>query len=143
MVVYTWNDWKFMTRLIKKYKNRRLYDTTSSKYITIEDLQKFVLEGIDFEVKDSETDKDITNQTLLQILVEIEAGSTKLLSSLLLRQLIVMSNHPMHKNFTSMLEQMLQNFDSQMDSNYLNDVAQFTNMWGKNMEQFFKGWNTK
>lgn len=131
-----------MVRLIKKYKNRRLYDTDISKYITIEDLQKYVLQGISFEVKDSETNKDITNATLLQILVEIEAGSTQLLSSLLLRQLIMMANHPMHKNFISLLEQIMQNFEPHLTNKYMNDVTQLTDVWGKNMEQFFK-WDTK
>lgn len=63
-----------MTRLIKKYKNRRLYDTEISQYITVEQLQKYVVDGIDFKIEDSETGKDLTNSVLLQIIVEMEAG---------------------------------------------------------------------
>ena len=57
-----------MTRLIKKYKNRRLYDMDNSQYITLEDLKQYVLKGYDFRVEDSTTGNDITNANLLQIL---------------------------------------------------------------------------
>ncbi len=88
-----------MTRLIKKYKNRRLYDTEISQYITVEQLQKYVVDGIDFKIEDSETGKDLTNSVLLQIIVEMEAGPTQFLSSEILRQIISLANHPMHVSF--------------------------------------------
>ena len=69
-----------MIRLIKKYKNRRLYDTETSQYITIEQLQRYVVDGVAFKVEDSETSKDLTNSILLQIIVEMEAGPTQFLS---------------------------------------------------------------
>ncbi|WP_084758854.1 polyhydroxyalkanoate synthesis regulator DNA-binding domain-containing protein [Legionella adelaidensis] len=96
-----------MSRLIKKYKNRRLYDIETSKYITMEDLQQYVLDNIPFQVQDSGSGKDLTNLTLLQILVEMEATSTHFLSPDVLRQLICLAHHPMHKKFKSLLEQML------------------------------------
>ena len=58
-----------MTRLIKKYKNRRLYDTEKSQYITVEELQRYVIDNIPVRVEDSASKEDITNATLLQIFV--------------------------------------------------------------------------
>ena len=63
-----------MARLIKKYKNRRLYDTEKSQYITVEELQSYVIEGLPFRVEDSSSGKDITNVALLQIFVEMEVA---------------------------------------------------------------------
>ena len=83
-----------MTRLIKKYKNRRLYDTEISQYITVEDLQKYVLDGLAFRVEDSVSKEDITSATLLQIFVEMEEGPTKFLSPEMLRQLICLAIIP-------------------------------------------------
>lgn len=102
-----------MSRLIKKYKNRRLYDTEISQYITVEQLQRYVVDGIPFTVEDSQTDKDITNSILLQILVEMESGPSQFLSSELLRQIISLANHPMHVSFKSMMEQMVQAIPTQ------------------------------
>lgn len=85
-----------MTRLIKKYKNRRLYDTETSQYITLEELQRYVVDGVQFTVEDSMTGKDLTNTILLQIIVEMEAGANQFLSSAILRQIISLANHPMH-----------------------------------------------
>ncbi|MEO0262979.1 MAG: polyhydroxyalkanoate synthesis regulator DNA-binding domain-containing protein [candidate division WOR-3 bacterium] len=60
-----------MKRIIKKYSNRKLYDTEASKMITISELANYVKEGIDFQVIDNETGDDITDLTLVQILMEI------------------------------------------------------------------------
>ena len=76
-----------MSRRIKKYKNRRLYDTELSQYITVEDLQRYVIDGVAFRVEDSSSGKDLTNATLLQIFVELEASSSDFFSSEILRQL--------------------------------------------------------
>lgn len=94
-----------MTRLIKKYKNRRLYDTETSQYITLEQLQDYVIKGILFKVEDSLTEKDITNIVLLQIIVEMEAGATQFFSSNILRQIINLANHPMHASHKAIMEQ--------------------------------------
>ncbi|ASQ44928.1 polyhydroxyalkanoate synthesis regulator DNA-binding domain-containing protein [Legionella clemsonensis] len=130
-----------MARLIKKYKNRRLYDTEKSQYITVEDLQRYVVEGLSFKVEDSTTGKDITNATLLQIFVEMESGATQFLSPEILRQLIIFANHPMHQSFKSMLEQMFANMEKLLQSNpYLNDYKKATMLWDQQMQQFFKHW---
>ncbi len=130
-----------MTRLIKKYKNRRLYDTEKSKYITVEDLQRYVVDGLIFHVQDSSTGKDITNATLLQIFVEMEAGSTQFLSSDLLRQLISLAKHPMHQSSKEMLEQVVTLIQEPIQSNpYLTDYQQASEVWNKQMEQVLTQW---
>lgn len=73
--------------LIKKYGNRRLYDTTSSRYITLEDLTVAIKEGAEVRVVDAKTNADLTQQTLTQIIIE-RRGGEKLLPSQLLHQLI-------------------------------------------------------
>ncbi|OCH97828.1 polyhydroxyalkanoate biosynthesis repressor PhaR [Legionella jamestowniensis] len=130
-----------MARLIKKYKNRRLYDTEKSQYITVEELQRYVVEGLPFKVEDSTTGKDITNATLLQIFVEMESGATQFLSPELLKQLITFANHPMHLSFRAMLEQTFANMEKLLQSNpYLNDYKKATMLWDQQMQQFFKQW---
>src|SRR5687768_1143039 len=61
-------------RILKKYPNRRLYDTQTSSYITLADVKRMVLEGIDFEVHDAKTQEDLTRSILLQIILEEETG---------------------------------------------------------------------
>ena len=63
---------KTKTRLIKKYPNRRLYDTELGVYITLEDIKKLVIDQIDFQIIDARSKKDLTHSTLLQIISEQE-----------------------------------------------------------------------
>ncbi|WED43215.1 polyhydroxyalkanoate synthesis regulator DNA-binding domain-containing protein [Legionella cardiaca] len=130
-----------MARLIKKYKNRRLYDTEKSQYITVEELQSYVVEGLPFKVEDSTTGKDITNATLLQIFVEMESGATQFLSPEILRQLITFANHPMSQSFKAVLEQMFSNMEKLLQTNpYVNDYKKASTFWDQQMQQFFKQW---
>lgn len=132
-----------MTRLIKKYKNRRLYDTEKSQYITVEDLQRYVIDGLQFKVEDSTSKKDITNATLLQIFVEMEAGPTKFLSPEVLRQLITLAHHPMSQSLKELLGQMVATVEKQTQSNqYLNDYKQVSEAWSKQMQQMLSQWQT-
>lgn len=126
-----------MSRLIKKYKNRRLYDTEISQYITVEQLQRYVVEGIAFRVEDSQTDKDITNSILLQILVEMESGPSQFLSSDLLRQIISLANHPMHVSFKGMMEQMVQAINVPLQNN---PYQQATSTWNQQMQEVMVHW---
>jgi polyhydroxyalkanoate synthesis repressor PhaR len=73
---------------IKKYANRRLYDTESSSYITLDRLAAMIREGRDFEVIDAKTGEDITHQVLTQIIVDEESRGSTLLPVNFLRQLI-------------------------------------------------------
>ncbi|NIN35235.1 MAG: polyhydroxyalkanoate synthesis repressor PhaR [Gammaproteobacteria bacterium] len=76
------------TRIIKKYPNRRLYDTEDSKYITLEDIKELVMKGIDFSVNDVKTDEDLTRNILLQIIAEQEHHGEPFFSTELLTQII-------------------------------------------------------
>lgn len=131
---------KRMTRLIKKYKNRRLYDTETSQYITLEQLQNYVVDGMAFKVEDSITGKDLTNAILLQIIVEMEASSTQFLSGEILRQIISLANHPMHESLKKMMEQMFQEMKTLLHNNpYLKATAAWNQQMRKIMQQWLKG----
>jgi polyhydroxyalkanoate synthesis repressor PhaR len=75
-------------RVIKKYPNRRLYDTANSGYITLADVKQMVLENIDFEVIDAKSGDELTRSILLQIILEEEAGGMPMFSSEMLAQMI-------------------------------------------------------
>ena len=96
-----------MKKIIKKYKNRRLYDTDISKYVTLDDLKSYVLENESFDVVDASNGRDLTNIILLQILVEQGSESNQFLSEALLKNLIILAEKPMHEAFQRVLEQML------------------------------------
>jgi len=127
-----------MSRLIKKYKNRRLYDTEISQYITVEDLLKYVVDGIAFHVEDSTTSTDITSATLLQIFVEMEAGKTPFLSSEMLRQMIILANHPMNQSFKDMLGQFFVSMEKFTPAAPY--IQQSASVWQQQMEEFVKQW---
>ena len=75
-------------RIIKKYPNRRLYDTANSGYITLADVKQMILEDIEFQVIDAKTGDDITRTILLQIILEEESGGMPMFSSEMLAQMI-------------------------------------------------------
>ena len=75
-------------RLIKKYPNRRLYDTETSAYITLTDVKKLVLENVEFRVEDAKTKEDLTRSILLQIILEEETAGAPMFSSDMLSQII-------------------------------------------------------
>src|SRR3954468_23280380 len=76
------------TRTIKKYPNRRLYDTANSGYITLADVKQMVLEGIEFQVIDAKTQEDLSRSILLQIILDEESGGVPMFSSEMLAQMI-------------------------------------------------------
>jgi polyhydroxyalkanoate synthesis repressor PhaR len=76
------------TIIIKKYANRRLYDTSTSSYVTLDHLSELVREGRDFEVRDAKTGDDLTRQVLTQIIFEQETKGEGALPLNFLRQLI-------------------------------------------------------
>jgi polyhydroxyalkanoate synthesis repressor PhaR len=97
--------------IIKKYANRRLYNTASSSYITLEDLAKMVRENVDFQVLDAKTGDDITHSILTQIIMDEEAnGAQQMLPVSFLRQLIGMYGHSMQALMPSYLEASMANF---------------------------------
>ncbi len=97
-------------RVIKKYPNRRLYDTLTSTYITLADIKQLVMTGVVFKVRDAKTDEDLTRTMLLQIILEEEAGGAPLFSEAVLCNLIRTYGHAMQGFMGSYLEKNLQTF---------------------------------
>ena len=75
-------------RIIKKYPNRRLYDTANSGYITLADVKQMVLDNLEFQVVDAKTGEDLTRSILLQIILDEEGGGVPMFSSEMLAQMI-------------------------------------------------------
>jgi polyhydroxyalkanoate synthesis repressor PhaR len=97
--------------IIKKYANRRLYNTASSSYITLEDLARMVRENVEFQVLDAKTGDDITHSILTQIIMDEEAsGGQQMLPVSFLRQLIGMYGNSMQALMPSYLEASMANF---------------------------------
>ena len=79
---------KSVQRVIKKYPNRRLYDTEISSYVTLEDVRQLIIDGESFEVREAKTGKDLTRAVLLQIIAEHEDIDSPIFSTQLLTQVI-------------------------------------------------------
>ena len=115
---------------IKKYANRRLYDTESSAYITLDRLAEMVREGREFEVVDAKTGEDITRQVLTQIIVEEEARGSTMLPVNFLKQLIGLYGNSMQGMVPQYLEAAMDAFQRNqsamrdaLGSNMLADLA--------------------
>ena len=140
-------------RIIKKYPNRRLYDTEISKYITLEDVRKLVIEGVDFCVKDVKTEEDLTRSILLQIIAEQEHDGDPLFSTGTLTQLIRVYGNAYQNVFAEYLQRSLEIFSSQqqqfsermqqtMSTNPLTAMTEMTQrnlrLWQQVQDNFFK-----
>jgi len=97
-------------RIIKKYPNRRLYDTEISSYITIEDVRQLIVDGEDFEVRDAKSGEDLTRQVLLQIIAEHESDGEPVLSTQLLSQIIRFYGDSLQGFMGNYLERSMQIF---------------------------------
>ena len=101
--------------VVKKYANRRLYDTRSSSYITLDNLAEMVRQGRDFVVYDAKTGEDITRGVLTQIIVEEEGKGRSLLPTAFLRQLIGFYGDQMQSLVPKYLEQAMAAFAQQQE----------------------------
>ena len=97
-------------RLIKKYPNRRLYDTQTSTYITLADVKQLVLEQTEFQVVDAKTGDDLTRQILLQIILEAEQEGQPMFTPPVLAQIIRSYGNAMQGMMGSYLEKNVQAF---------------------------------
>jgi polyhydroxyalkanoate synthesis repressor PhaR len=97
-------------RLIKKYPNRRLYDTKTSVYITLADVKKLVMGGEEFQVVDAKSGEDLTRSILLQIILEEEAAGAPMFSSDVLTQFIRSYGNAMQGTLGAYLERNMQLF---------------------------------
>lgn len=100
-------------RVIKKYPNRRLYDTEISRYITLEEVRQLVLQGQAFRVLDKNTDEDITRSILLLVIAEQEEGGNPIFKTDLLRHIIRFYGDPMQTSISRYLEISMQLFMEQ------------------------------
>ena len=103
-------------RVIKKYPNRRLYDTQTSTYITLADVKQLVLEHEDFQVIDAKSSDDLTRQILLQIILEEEAGGLPMFSAPMLSHIIRLYGNAMQGLLASFLEKSIETFLKQQEA---------------------------
>ena len=124
-------------RLIKKYPNRRLYDTKTSSYITLVDVKQMVLKQEEFQVIDAKSGDDLTRQILLQIILEEESGGMPMFSSDLLSQLIRSYGNAMQGMMGGYLERNLRAFQDIQKA--LQDQSQ--RMYGDNSRASQELWS--
>ena len=131
-------------RLIKKYPNRRLYDTTESRYITLEEVREMVLKEIPFKVVDRQSEEDITRNILLQIIMEQESGGEPLFSADVLSRFIRNYGEAAQSGFAEYLDTSLRFFSEQQDviQEQMGKALEGTPMdyWVKLGEQNMKIW---
>lgn len=101
------------TRIIKKYPNRRLYDTEVSRYITLENIRQLVIRGEHFQVIDKRSGDDITRTILLQVISEQEEGGDPIFRTEVLRNIIRFYGDSMQSTVSSYLELSLEFFSEQ------------------------------
>lgn len=141
------------SRIIKKYPNRRLYDTEISSYITLEEVRQLVVDGDAFEVRDAKTGEDLTRTVLLQIISEHEGNGQPMFTTQLLSQVIRFYGDSMQGFMGSYLEKSLQvfldqqgKFRSQLNNilgqtpwSMLNDMTERNvDLWKSVQEGFLK-----
>ena len=135
-------------RIIKKYPNRRLYDTAISSYITLEDVRHLVKQDIIFRIQDAKTTEDITRSILLQIIIEQEEKGEPILSQAVLMQLIRFYDGSLQDIITSYFERSLTLFSKQQEElqnkmynplSVMTEIAeQNINLWKDMQDTFFK-----
>lgn len=131
---------------IKKYANRRLYNTDSSSYVTLDFLSQLVRDNVEFVVLDAKTGEDITRQVLTQIIFEAENSSSNLLSVNFLRDLISYYGKSVQGFFPSYLEMSMKHFNESQDqwkktlsgNGASQGIEMFSNAMKANMEMFTK-----
>ena len=126
-------------RIIKKYPNRRVYDTHLSKYIKINDLRDMVIEGIEFKVIDTQSKEDVTRSILLQIILEQESDNNPLFTSENLQHFIRYYGNNHSDIFSSYLTQSLAFFSQQQEQM----GNQFTELFKQNPIDSFNQLNQK
>jgi polyhydroxyalkanoate synthesis repressor PhaR len=98
------------TRVIKKYANRRLYDASISRHVTVDDIRRLIVEGEKITVIDDKTGEDITRLVLLQVIAEQEHGGQPILSTQLLEKLIRCYGNGRQESLARCLEKSIEGF---------------------------------
>lgn len=138
-------------RIIKKYPNRRLYDTGISSYITLEDVKILVLKGINFTVVDVKTNEDLTRSILMQIIAEQEHGENPIFSTNALTRIILTYGKTNQYFLSDYLLKCLEIYEQQQSafqehvkqlSDSIEDMSEITEsnlkVWKKITDNFFK-----
>ena len=116
-------------RVIKKYPNRRLYDTETSTYITLAEVKQLVMDALPFVVRDAKTNEDLTRSILLQIILEEEAGGAPMFTEAALANIIRFYGHAMQGFMGNYLEKNVQAF-TDLQSQMAEQTKNFTpEMW--------------
>jgi polyhydroxyalkanoate synthesis repressor PhaR len=103
-------------RLIKKYANRRLYDSTESRHVTLEDIRKMIVSGSKVKVVDDKSGEDLTRAVLLQVIAEQDQYGTPVLSTELLEAIIRFYGNPVQEMLTKYMEQSVGTLVRQQES---------------------------
>ncbi|CAG7594427.1 MAG: polyhydroxyalkanoate synthesis repressor PhaR [Candidatus Midichloria sp.] len=121
--------------LIKKYPNRRLYNTATSNYVTLDDIRQLIKRGYDVEVVDVKTGEDLTKLTLIQIVLEQQQNGYELLPLEFLKQLIKLQDHNMGKIFNDYIKLSMEYFIKH--SSYMENLMKSST----NQTYVFDYWN--
>ncbi|WP_302410146.1 polyhydroxyalkanoate synthesis repressor PhaR [Comamonas kerstersii] len=116
-------------RVIKKYPNRRLYDTATSTYITLAEVKQLVMQHENIVVKDAKTGEDLTRSIFLQIILEEEAGGAPMFTEAMLANIIRFYGHTMQGHMGSFIEKNVQMFTD--FQNKMADQAEGVDAWAK------------
>lgn len=135
-------------RVIKKYPNRRLYDTDTSSYVTLGDIKRLVMDSEPFVVRDAKTNEDLTRSILLQIILEEEAGGSPMFTASVLANIIRFYGHAMQGFMGGYLEknmQALADLQAPMVAGMVNNnpFQQVQEQFQKQTEQFFGNFGIK
>jgi polyhydroxyalkanoate synthesis repressor PhaR len=132
-------------RIIKKYANRRLYDATGSRHVTLEDIRKMIVAGDKVKIIDDKSGEDLTRSVLLQVISEQEQFGTPVLSTELLESIIRFYGNPVQEMLTRYMEQSIGSFARQQQTMRTEmakvlegPMAPMTEFARQNMEQWSK-----
>ena len=133
-------------RIIKKYPNRRLYDTKTSAYVTLTEIKQLVMEGQSFVVRDAKTGDDLTRNLLLQIILEEESAGVPMFTESVLANIIRFYGHAMQGHMGAYLESNLQSLmlmQSKMGHQQQNIMSQMQEQMQKQTAQFLSAFGLK
>lgn len=120
-------------RIIKKYPNRRLYDTDTSTYITLAEVRQLVMDSESFVVRDAKTNDDLTRSILLQIILEEEAGGAPMFTEAVLSSIIRFYGHAMQGFMGSYIEKNIQAFSDMQTQLTAQSKSISPEMWAQFM----------
>lgn len=120
-------------RIIKKYPNRRLYDTDTSTYITLAEVRQLVMDNESFVVRDAKTNDDLTRSILLQIILEEEAGGAPMFTEAVLSSIIRFYGHAMQGFMGSYIEKNIQAFSDMQTQLTAQSKSISPEMWAQFM----------